>query len=125
MPKEKNPERIYFGLSSKCFMEVDKELFNKYQYIQSIVGAFEVVTSSRTSIEQLYDTSNWIKKIANPANYDKGLSILKYVGRLLDITTQKILKVPDYYNEDIYSILKWLMQHFNELRLKDNCDLCK
>ena len=125
MPKEKDPDYIYFGLSSKCFMKVDRKLFNEHQYIQSIVGAFKEVTTSRVSLEQLHDTTNWIKKIANPANYDKGYSILKYVGRLLDLTTQKILILPDYYNQDIYSILKWVMQEFNELRLKDNCDLSK
>ena len=125
MPKEQDPDYIYFGLSSKCFMKVDRNLFFEHQYIQSIVGAFKEITTSRVSIDQLHDKANWIKKIANPANYEKGYSILKYVGRLLDLTTQKVLLLPEYYDQDIYSILKWIMQEFNELRLKDNCDLSK
>ena len=125
MPKDRNPDCIYFGLSSKCFMEVDRALFKEHQYIQSIVGAFKSIATSRMSLELLDDTYNWIKKIANPSNYVKGYSILKYVGRLLDLTTQKVLILPEYYNQDIYSILKWIMEHFNELRLKDNCDLSK
>ena len=38
-------------------------------------------------------------------------------------TTKKVLKVPQYHSEDIYALLRWMMQEFNELRLKDNCDL--
>ena len=38
-------------------------------------------------------------------------------------TTKKVLKVPEYHSEDIYALLRWMMQEFNELRLKDNCDL--
>jgi len=116
MPKERDPDKLYFGLSSKCFMEVDKDLFNEHQYIQSIVGAFKEITTSRVSMTQLRDTANWIKKIANPANYDKGYSILKYVGRLLDLTTQKVLILPDYYNQDIYGILKWINAKFSSFK---------
>ena len=38
-------------------------------------------------------------------------------------TTKKVLKVPDYHSEDIYALLRWIMEEFNELRLKDNLDL--
>ena len=38
-------------------------------------------------------------------------------------TTKKVLKVPEYHSEDIYALLRWMMQDFNELRMKDNCDL--
>ena len=114
---------LYFQLSNKCFIKVYKKVFNKYPFIQSVVGAFCTICSNRVSIEQLNDPKQWIKRISNPNNYEKGLNILKYVRRLLDNTTQEILKVPDYYKEDIFALLKWTMQHFNELRMKDNCDL--
>ena len=117
MPKDQDPNYIYFGLSSKCFMKVDRKLFNEHQYIQSIVGAFCFITTSRVSIQQLNEPAVWIKKIANPANYEKGYSILKYVGRLLDLTTQKVLVLPEYYNKDIYSILKWLNQKIGHVKL--------
>lgn len=114
---------LYFPLSGKCILEVDKKLFKKYNYIQSIVGAFVTVCTNRVTIEQLNDPRQWIKRIVNPNNYEKGYGILKYFNRLLDITTQRILKVPEYYSEDIYALLRWIMQNFNELRLKDNCNL--
>ena len=76
--------RLYFQLSSKCILEVDKELFEKYPYIQSIVGAFCTVCTNRVTLEQLDDHKQWIKRIANPNNYEKGYGILKYFNRLLD-----------------------------------------
>jgi hypothetical protein len=114
---------LYFQLSTKCFLRVYKESFDKYSYVQSLVGAFETVCTNRVTLDHLNDPKQWIKKIANPANYEKGLSILKYFDRLLDNTTKKILKLPKYYSKDIYGVLKWIMQEFQELRLKDNCDL--
>ena len=123
LPQETDPNYIYFELSSKCYMKVERWAFNEYPYIQSIVGGFINVCTSRITVQGLDNTDEWIKKIANPPSYEKGKSILKYFNRLMDLTTQKILKVPDYYKEDIYAVLQWMMEHFNELRLKDNCDL--
>jgi hypothetical protein len=123
LPTERDPEYLYFGLSSKCFIKVYKDLFEKHPYIQSIVGGFANICTTRITVPGLDNTEEWIKKIANPPSYDKGKSVLKYFNRLMDLTTEKILKVPDYYKGDIYAILRWMMEHFNELRLKDNCDL--
>lgn len=114
---------LYFPLSAKCALKVDREAFHKYPFVQSVVGAYETVCTNRLTMEQLEDPKQWIKKISNPASYEKGYGILKYFDRLLDDTTKKVLKVPDYYCEDIYALLKWMMQHFNTLRMKDNCDL--
>lgn len=123
LPKERNEDKLYFGLSTKCYLVVDKELFNKYPYIQSIVGGFCTISTNRVTIEQLDDPAQWIKRVTVPNNYEKGKSILKYVNRLLDETTKKTLKLPKYCTNDIYDLLRWIMENFNELRLKDNCDL--
>lgn len=119
-----DPEFIYFKISNECFIKVNKELFDKYPYIQSVVGGLIQVTSKRTNLEQLESSKVWIKKISSTENYEKGKDILKFFNRLLDETTKKILKVDDHHKEDIYSLLRWMMQEFNELRLKDNMDLC-
>ena len=84
MPEERDPDTIYFQLSSKCFLTVNRYLFNKYPYIQSVVGGFLTVCTNRVTLEQLDDPKVWIKKIANPNNYEKGLDVLKYFNRLLD-----------------------------------------
>jgi hypothetical protein len=123
VPNDLDPEYKYFQISAKCYLKVHAGSFNKYPFIQSVVGAFMTVCTNRVTIEHLNDPKQWIKRIAVPANYEKGYGILKYFDRLLDNTTKKVLKVPEYYSGDIYSLLLWMMQNFNVLRLKDNCDL--
>lgn len=81
---ERDPKKLYFGLSNKCWLWVDKEFFDKYQYIQSVVGAFCSVSTNRVTLDMLDDPKQWIKRIANPQNYEKGYGILKYFNRLLD-----------------------------------------
>ena len=124
---EKEPAQddnhIVFQISNKCWLSVVKEDFKKYSYIQSVVGAFCTVCSNRTSLESLNEPRQWIKKLANPSNYEKGEGVLKYFNRLLDVTTKNTLKLPDYQKEDIYALLRWMMEEFQELRLKDNLDL--
>ena len=82
--KDARGNNLYFTLSSRCYIEVDKDIFNDKPYIQSIVGGLSLVSSNRVSLDQLNDPKQWIKKIANPNNYEKGLGILKYFNRLLD-----------------------------------------
>ena len=77
-------DNLFFQLSNKCFLSVDKVMFNKYPYIQSVVGAFCTVCTNRVTIDQLDDPRQWIKRITNPNNYEKGYGILKYFNRLLD-----------------------------------------
>jgi hypothetical protein len=122
-PPEDDDEYIYFQLSSKCWLKCDRSMFKEHAYIRSVVGAFCLVCTNRTTVENLDDRRSWIKKIANPANYEKGMSILNSFDRLLDETTKKVLKLPRYHTEDTYALLRWQMEHFQELRLKDNLDL--
>lgn len=120
---DNDPEYIYFKISSECYIKVIKEMFDKYPFVQSVVGGLLEVTSKRTTIQQLENGKVWIKKLSPTENYEKGKDTIKFFNRLLDETTKKILKVNEYHREDIYSLLRWMMQEFNDLRLKDNMDL--
>lgn len=123
LPDIKEHDYLYFKLSSKCYIQVNRELFNKYPYIQSVVGGFLTVCTNRVTIDSLNDPKVWIKKISNNNTYEKGKDILRFFNRLLDVTTQRILKINDYHKESIYTLIRWMMEEYNELRLKDNMDL--
>lgn len=123
LPEEMDQKFLYFQLSTKCFIIVNKELFLKYPFIQSVVGGLINVCTNRVTIDMLNDPKVWIKKISLTNNYEKGRDILNFFGRLLDVTTQKILKIEEYHRQDIYTVLRWMMQEYNYLRLKDNMDL--
>ena len=116
-------ENIYFQISSKLLLKVNKKMFEKHTFVKSVVGGILHISSNRITIENMEDTDVWVKKITPQQDISKGYSILASFSRLLDETTRKILKIPEFYRNDIYSLLLWMMHHYNELRLKDNCDL--
>lgn len=122
-PENPDPDCIYFKISSHCYLKVLKFTFEKYPYIQSVVGGIMTVATNRTTISQLEDGKQWVKRISNPPNYDKGKDTLKFFNRLLDDTTKRILYLYEYHKKDIYTLLRWICQEYNTLRLKDNLSL--
>lgn len=120
---ESDTFNLYFQVSSKCFIKVNKNLFNKYAYLQSIVGGILYVSTNRLTIQSFYDPKIWIKKISGINSYDKGVDILNFFARLLDETTKKTVKIHTYHKQDIYTLIRWMMQEFTALRLKDNLAL--
>ncbi len=122
-PEDPDPDYLYFKISSHCYLKVLKFTFEKYPYIQSVVGGIMTVATNRTSISQLEDGKQWVKRISNPPNYDKGKDTLKFFNRLLDDTTARILYLYEYHKKDIYTVLRWICQEYTTLRLKDNLSL--
>lgn len=116
-------EHLYFPMSTKCWLQVNRHLFEKHFFIQSMVGSFMEITNNRVTLEYLDTPNQWIKKIANPDNLEKGMGVLTYFNRMLDRITQSILKLDDYNKGDIYDVLRVEMQNYPEYRLKDNCDM--
>jgi hypothetical protein len=120
---------IYFPISSKILLEVNKQFFNKYQYVQSIAFMILSIVTNRLSFDLLEDKTYWVERIGslNATNaynyYEKGLNTLTFFDRMLDETTKKILKLHDPNKKNIYSVVRWMIQNYNELRKKDNLDL--
>ena len=75
---------LYFQISSKCYLKVNKELFLKYPYVQSIVGGLLHVSTNRLTIDDLNNKNIWIKKLSNNNTIEKGRDILIFFNRLLD-----------------------------------------
>ena len=73
-------------------------------------------------MEKIDDPKIWIKKLSNN-NIEKGYNLLDSLKRLLDETTKKILRVDISNKLDVLSVIRWMTQEFNELRMKDNMDL--
>jgi hypothetical protein len=120
---------IYFPISSKILLEVNKYFFNKYPYVQSIAFMILSIVTNRLSFDLLEDKTYWVERIGslNATNaynyYEKGLNTLTFFDRMLDETTKKILKLHDPNKKNIYSVIRWMIQNYNELRKKDNLDL--
>lgn len=121
--------KIYFQINSKLLLEVNKHLFLKYSYLQSVVFMILSVMTNRVSIDILDSKTYWIERLGGLSStsvanfYEKGMNTLTFFDRMLDETTKKVLKLHDDNKKDIYSIVRWMIQNFNELRKKDNMDL--
>ena len=114
---------LYFQISAKMYLRVRKKLFDRYPYIQSVIGGILTISSNRLTMDQLYDKDIWIKKLGTNNKYEKGKDVLVFFNRMLDETTRKILNLDPIHTENIYSLLRWMMMNYNDLRMKDNLSL--
>lgn len=117
---EKN---LYFQISSKCYVYVNKYIFINNTYIQGIIGMILKSTTNRFSVEDFYNEDTWYKKLGSQGKIEKGKGLLTSLKRLLDERSKKNLKLDKHDKEDIYAILRWQMMEYNTLRLKDNMSL--
>jgi hypothetical protein len=114
---------IYFQISSKCFLEVHKEMFDKYQYVQGVAAGVMEILTNRFDLSMVNNKEQFIKKLTPSNTLEKGLDTLTSFNRMLDETTRRILMVNKYHKKDVYAIIRWAMMEFNQLRMKDNLDL--
>lgn len=126
-PTMKDPNFIYFKISGKLFIRVNRKMFEKYGYVKSIVGMILTICTNRVTKDLLYNKKYWVEKIgvvgSTGVGYiEKGYSTLIQLSRMLDETTKKVLRTENYNKENIYCILRWMIQNFQELRTKDNLD---
>jgi hypothetical protein len=124
-----SPDNVYLQISSKLYIEVSKNYFEKYQYVRSMVLMIVDITTNRMTMELMLQKRTWVELLGshNGSNkntqYEKGLNALTYFERLVDNTTSRILKINPIYKKNTFSVIKWMMTHFNELRQKENFDL--
>ncbi len=120
---ERKDNCLYFQISKTCYLEVNKEMFDKWQYVQAIVAGLLSILTNRFDLSQIDNTDQFIKKLTPSNTLEKGMDTLTSFNRMLDETTRKILKVDDYHKKDVYAIIRWAMMEFNQLRMKDNMSL--
>ena len=119
----------YFSINKNLFIEVDKYFFDKYVYVRSMTFMILTICSNRVTEDLLNDKNYWIEKLGSVtatnknSYYEKGLSTLLYFDRLLNNTTKNILKVDKKNKKNIYTVVRWMVQNYAELRAKDNMDL--
>lgn len=115
-------KNMYFRISNKLLLMVNRQMFNNFIYVRSVVGGILFDCTNRLTIDMLNDTTIWLKKLGTN-NAEKGKSLLERSGRLLDETTGRILRMDLYHKHDVLSLTRWMCQEYNDLRLKDNMDL--
>lgn len=122
---ETDEENIYFRRSKTLFIKVNKYFFETYQYVQSIVAMIIDETTNRLQMKDLDSLKFWVEKLGSKSitssynYYAKGLSTLVHFDRLLDEGSKRQLRVKNPNKKNVYSIVRWIIQNFNELRRKD------
>lgn len=127
--KENSDEYYYFPINNQMTLGVNRYFFDKYMYVQSMALMIKRCMNNKTTVESLEDRHYWMERLGSLYTstsykmYESGKSTVAFFERLLDITTQKNLKISPINKISVYSVIKWMVQNYMELKKKDNLDL--
>ena len=134
---DRKDEFYYFNIDEVVF-RVDQYMMDNNKHIASVVGMLKSMESNEFPVsyallsnfedEKVY----WRCRIGyvgavkskNLMSFlEKGNTTIKMFERLLDKVTQLNLRLEDPYKEDIYSLMRWVIFEFDNLKTRNNMDL--
>ena len=108
---------IYISCPRICFQD---------PVVQSFCATLYAGIYKDTNINDLFNVRYWLKNLGaafKNASIDKGLFVLDSVDGIYDNITKRDLHLPDEDKENIYTIIRWLLREFSQLRVKENVDV--
>lgn len=126
---ENDKNALYFTINKNFVLKVNKFFFDKYDYVKAMVLMISECFTPKTSKFDIESSIYWIERLGSlytntkHKRIDSGESTMLFFERLLDFTTKRKLKVSKINKLSIYSVLRFLIQNFVELRQKNNMDL--
>ena len=79
-----------------------------------------------TNINDLFNVRYWLKNLGaafKNSSIDKGLFVLDSIDGIYDNITKRDLHLPEEDKKNIYTIIRWLLREFSQLRVKENVDV--
>ena len=126
----KHPTCLYFECNKNIVIEVDKEAFNKSEYVRNIVGTIYDCIVGKMTYEEMIDPHEWVirigatKKTAKKEAFEElGKRYRILFTRMQDKSSRETLRTTWHNKETIYNIIRWICQNYNQLRSKDNLDI--
>lgn len=124
---------LYFALDD-VFVRVNRKAFEDIKMVQSVTGMLCNLGNHDYPVEwtNLDEINYWIARVGYvgaPKNkplksyFEKGKTAILMVERLYDTLTKKSLRLPDSQKENVYTIIRWMMYEYDNLRQKDNIDI--
>lgn len=123
---------VVFKLGNSLYCHVDKNRLETDKYLQSIIAMLmnKEIIGTKDGIDIL-NRDHWIKKLGKKfttstlANtlQKKGESSLYSLDISLDFITQENLRLEPENKQDMYAVLRWILQNFDSLLEKDNYNL--
>ena len=108
---------IYISCPRVCFEDA---------VVQSFCATIYSAIHKDTNINELFDIRFWLKVLGTSfknSSIDKGLFVLDSIDGIYDNITKRDLHLPDEDKENIYTIIRWLLREFSQLRIKENVDV--
>lgn len=114
IPDEDNVIRFDCGKKSDIIVAVNKEVFDQEIYIRSIVACLiNLFNSTGIPYDKIDDWEEWMIIVGGKNTVRRGIYQHIFFNRLLDEVTRKEIKIDDYDKQDIYHLLRWIIQNFH------------
>lgn len=112
------------GEESDIIIRVNKEVFNKEPYVQSITGCLiQLYRDNNIQYADINNWENWMIIVGKKDSVIRGQYQHIFFNRLLDEVTKKEIKIDYYDKQNIYYLLRYILQNFYRLWTKDNLSL--
>ena len=112
------------GKKSDIIVAVDKEMFEKEIYVRSITGCLiALFQETKIAFADIDNWEQWMIIVGGKNTIRRGIYQHIFFNRLLDDVTRKELKINDYDKQNIYYLLRWIVQNYHTLWAKDNLSM--
>ena len=121
-----DPSYIYFSCNKKSELVVAAYLpvFEKEIYVRSIVGCLiKLFEETKICYDDIDNWEQWMIIVGGKNTVRRGIYQHIFFNRLLDDVTRKELKINDYDKQNIYYLLRWVLQNYFHLWSKDNLSM--
>ena len=119
----------YFSVNKDLFVEVDKRFFKSNELVRLFTAMLCDIFSQKIKRECIDAVEYWVAKLGsmfttNTKNQlNKGYNVLVSFDRILDDITRDNLRLDKKHLQSTFSLIRWLIQNYSELRKKNNHDL--
>lgn len=119
-------DEMYVFNKGAIFIKVPKVLYDADVMTQMFIYTLIRSIHKTTLYEELFTNDYWLKSLGKDfgkASVSKGLIVCESFEGTYDIPTMKNILLPDEHKSNIYSLLRWCLREFGNLRARDNLDL--
>lgn len=121
-----DPDNIYISCAKRTDVLVvaKRNIFEKEIFVRSIVGCLvKLLDETKVPYEKIDDWETWMCIVGGKNTVGRGIYQHIFFNRLLDDVTRKELKINDYDKQNIYYLLRWILNNFFDLWKKDNLSM--
>lgn len=123
-PQHDNILRFDCGKKSDIIVAVNKKIFDKSIYVKSITGCLvKLFEETKIAYKDIDNWEQWMIIVGGKNTIRRGIYQHIFFNRLLDEVTKKELKINDYDKQNIYYLLRWIIQNYHILWSKDNLSM--